>query len=67
MKGLVGSFKAIALDDLHCDSLLTVSFSKLFAIQDTTSLSGLVILLSNENPSIISDILEVILMGYLPF
>ncbi|KAL5967966.1 hypothetical protein TSMEX_004317 [Taenia solium] len=48
MKSLVGSFKAIALDDLRCESLLA----------DTTSLSGLVILLSNESPSIVLDILE---------
>ncbi|VDK33251.1 unnamed protein product [Taenia asiatica] len=48
MKSLVGSFKAIALDNLRCESLLA----------DTTSLSGLVILLSNESPSIVLDILE---------
>ncbi|CDS43422.1 armadillo repeat protein [Echinococcus multilocularis] len=48
MQDLVGSFKAIALDNSRCQSLLT----------DATSLSGLVILLSSECPSVVLGILE---------
>ncbi|THD22763.1 Armadillo repeat-containing protein 1 [Fasciola hepatica] len=55
------SFKELAEDDVNCQVLLKVSRNTVvhFRTQDEISLQGLVLLLSNEDLSVVSTVLEI--------